>query len=127
MEAAGLSRTAFYRYFPDLESVRAPAHGAASPTELHAGLGRLAGSGRSRRASSPTRAGAFAAVYRDHGRLMQAFSDAAGAGPDVQGAWRRHARAVSSSRAWAHLDVPHRRRDGRSVTTRARRSARSRC
>jgi AcrR family transcriptional regulator len=86
MEVAGLGRTAFYRYFPDLESV-VLRHMAAIADELHAASAdwlvaedpdaQLMGSGRR-----------IAAVYRDHGRLIQAFSDAAGAGPDVHGAWR---------------------------------------
>jgi TetR/AcrR family transcriptional regulator, ethionamide resistance regulator len=86
MEVAGLSRTAFYRYFPDLESV-VLRHMAGIADELHVAAAdwlssddpdaQLLDSGRH-----------IARVYRDHGRLMQAFSDAAGAGPDVHAVWR---------------------------------------
>lgn len=86
MEVAGLGRTAFYRYFPDLESV-VLRHMAGIADELHAAArewlsaddpdAQLVGSGLR-----------IAGIYRDHGRLMQAFSDAAGAGPDVHDAWR---------------------------------------
>jgi TetR/AcrR family transcriptional regulator, ethionamide resistance regulator len=85
MNKAGLTRTAFYRYFPDLESVvvrlmeqlvdelrAASAQWLASDdpaTQLHESLLQ------------------FASVYRDHGRLMQAFYDAAGAGPDLKDLW----------------------------------------
>ncbi len=86
MDVAGLGRTAFYRYFPDLESVMLR-HMAGIAEELDAAAAdwlaaddpdaQLVESGRR-----------IARVYRDHGRLMQAFSDAAGAGPDVHDAWR---------------------------------------
>jgi TetR/AcrR family transcriptional regulator, ethionamide resistance regulator len=86
MEVAGLGRTAFYRYFHDLEGV-VLRHMAAITEELQAAssdwlsaedpVAQLTGSGRR-----------IAAVYRDHGRVMQAFSDAAGAGPDVHEVWR---------------------------------------
>ena len=85
MASAGLSRTAFYRYFPDLESVvtrlmatlvselRAASHlwlfSDDPETQLHDAVLH------------------FAAVYRDHGRLMQAFDEAAGAGPDLKQQW----------------------------------------
>ena len=85
MNKAGLTRTAFYRYFPDLESVvvrlmgqlvnemsAASAQWLTSPipaTQLRDSLLQLA------------------TVYRDHGRLMQAFYDAAGAGPDLKELW----------------------------------------
>ena len=85
MASAGLSRTAFYRYFPDLESVvtrlmatlvselRAASHrwlfSEDPETQLHDAVLH------------------FAAVYRDHGRLMQAFGEAAGAGPDLKQQW----------------------------------------
>jgi AcrR family transcriptional regulator len=86
MDVAGLGRTAFYRYFPDLESV-VLRHMDGIAAELHVASrdwlsaddpdAQLVGSGLR-----------IAAVYRDHGRLMQAFSEAAGAGPDVHDAWR---------------------------------------
>ena len=85
MASAGLSRTAFYRYFPDLESVvtrlmqtlvnelRAASRlwlfSDDPTTQLHDALLH------------------FAAVYRDHGRLMQAFEEAVGTGPDLKQLW----------------------------------------
>jgi AcrR family transcriptional regulator len=85
MASAGLSRTAFYRYFPDLESVvtrlmqtlvnelRAASRlwlfSDDPTTQLHDALLH------------------FAAVYRDHGRLMQAFAEAVGTGPDLKQLW----------------------------------------
>ena len=104
MEVAGLGRTAFYRYFPDLESV-VLRHMAGIADRAPRRVGRLAVGGRSRCPAATDAGRRIAAVYRDHGRLMQAFSDAAGAGPDVQGAWRAGARQASSSRAWRHLDA----------------------
>src|SRR5262249_23638119 len=85
MSSAGLGRTAFYRYFPDLESVvtrlmttlvgelREAAHewvDSENPeAQLHGSLLH------------------FASVYREHGRLMQAFDDAVGSGPDLRQQW----------------------------------------
>ena len=88
MAVTGLTRTAFYRYFPDLESVLLrlvqdiaselatvttrwieadPAEGRAAL--VHAGLG-------------------LAETYRTHGRLLAAFADAAAVSHDVDDAWR---------------------------------------
>ncbi len=86
MEAAGLGRTAFYRYFPDLESVvlRHMA-GIADEIALASYHWLTAEDPDAQLVDAGLR---IAAVYRDHGRVMQAFSDAAGAGPDVHQAWR---------------------------------------
>ncbi len=87
MDVAGLGRTAFYRYFPDLESV-VLRHMDGIAEELHAASRDWlsADDPDAQLVASGLR---IAAVYRDHGRLMQAFSQAAGAGPDVHEAWRR--------------------------------------
>jgi TetR/AcrR family transcriptional regulator, ethionamide resistance regulator len=86
MEVAGLGRTAFYRYFPDLESVilRHMA-GIADELSVPSQDWLTAADPDAQLLDSGLR---IAAVYRDHGRVMQAFSDAAGAGPDVHRAWR---------------------------------------
>jgi TetR/AcrR family transcriptional regulator, ethionamide resistance regulator len=86
MEVAGLGRTAFYRYFPDLESVILR-HMARIADELFVASQDwlTAADPDAQLVDSGLR---IAAVYRDHGRVMQGFSDAAGAGPDVQQAWR---------------------------------------
>ena len=87
MEVAGLSRTAFYRYFPDLESVVLRQMGAHRPTSCR--TPPRTGSGR--RIPTPSwsaRGGASPPSTGTTAVLMQAFSEAAGAGPDVQRTWR---------------------------------------
>ncbi len=86
MEVAGLGRTAFYRYFPDLESV-VLCHMAGISDKLFVAARDWLGAADpdAQLVDSGLR---IATVYRDHGRVMQAFSDAAGAGPDVHQAWR---------------------------------------
>lgn len=88
MRAAGLTRTAFYRYFPDLESVL-----LRRMTELHAELAHAAEvflnldaclEGAILAANT-----GLAGVYRDHGRILLAFADAAGRGPEIEEAWHR--------------------------------------
>jgi TetR/AcrR family transcriptional regulator, ethionamide resistance regulator len=86
MERAGLGRTAFYRYFPDLESVVLRHMAAIADEVFVASEDWLAAADPAAQlVDSGLR---IAAVYRDHGRVMQAFCDAAGAGPDVRDAWR---------------------------------------
>jgi AcrR family transcriptional regulator len=86
MRAAGLTRTAFYRYFPDLESVL-----LRRMSELHAELAEAADVFLNLDA---TLEGALVAahtglakVYQAHGRILLAFADAAGRGPEVERAW----------------------------------------
>lgn len=85
MAAAGLGRTAFYRYFHDLESVVVRLMGtlvdelseaSASWTSSDDAAGQLREAIRR-----------FASVYRDHGRLMKAFEDAAGANLRLKERW----------------------------------------
>jgi TetR/AcrR family transcriptional regulator, ethionamide resistance regulator len=85
MSAAGLSRTAFYRYFPDLESVVTRLMGTLVDELGEASRQWLF----SEHPQTQLRDSLlhFAAVYRDHGRLMQAFYDAAGGGPDLRQQW----------------------------------------
>ena len=86
MEVTGLGRTAFYRYFPDLERV-VLRHMAGIAEDLHAASREWFSADHpdAQLVDSGLR---IAAVYRDHGRLMQAFSEASVAGPDVRDAWR---------------------------------------
>ncbi len=85
MGKAGLTRTAFYRYFPDLEAVVVRLMGQLVDELREAAAQWLA----SEDPTSQLRDSLlqFATVYRDHGRLMQAFYDAAGAGPDLKDLW----------------------------------------
>ena len=88
MTSAGLTRTAFYRYFPDLESVLlrlvediADELAAATTRWIEAdpadGRAALVDAGLE-----------LAETYRTHGRLLAAFADAAAVSPDVDDAWR---------------------------------------
>ncbi len=86
MEAAGLGRTAFYRYFPDLESVVLRHIEGVAHELFEASQHWLSAEDPDARLIDTGLR--IAAVYRDHGRVMQAFSDAAGAGPDVHQVWR---------------------------------------
>jgi AcrR family transcriptional regulator len=85
MSKAGLTRTAFYRYFPDLESVVVRLMGHLVDELQHASAQWLASEDPAAQLHDSLLL--FAAVYRDHGRLMQAFYDAAGAGPDLKDLW----------------------------------------
>jgi len=85
MARTGLGRTAFYRYFPDLESVLL-LHIERISGELHAPSDRWLSS------SDPNAlvgdaALRMAQVYADSGRLIRAFSHSAGGGEDVEAAW----------------------------------------
>ncbi len=85
MASAGLSRTAFYRYFPDLESVVTRLMGALV-NELRAAARRWLFSDNPETQLHDALVH-FAAVYRDHGRLMRAFDDAARSGADLKQRW----------------------------------------
>ena len=85
MVAAGLSRTAFYRYFPDLESVVVRLMGQLVDDLHAASAGWLASDDPAKQLHDSLMK--FADVYREHGRIMQAFYDACGAGPDLKDLW----------------------------------------
>jgi AcrR family transcriptional regulator len=86
MREAGLTRTAFYRYFPDLESVL-----LRRMSELHAELAEAADIFLNLDATlEGTLLAAhrgLARVYQEHGRILLAFADAAGRGPEIEAAW----------------------------------------
>lgn len=86
---AGLGRTAFYRYFPDLETVLLRRL-AVIDAELQDATDRwlVAGDGIDARASLGAAALALATVYRRHAPLLRAFAEAAAAGAEVEAAWR---------------------------------------
>jgi AcrR family transcriptional regulator len=86
---SGLGRTAFYRYFPDLETVL-----LRRLAQIDQELGDATDSWLE---PSPevepeeglaTAALALAVVYRRHAALLRAFAEAAAAGADVEAAWR---------------------------------------
>lgn len=88
MKKAGLTRTAFYRYFPDLEAIL-----LRRMSELHAELAVAANLWLDLDAE-PTgsiMAGntGLAEVYYHHGRILLAFADAAGRGPEIEKAWHK--------------------------------------
>jgi len=84
MTVAGLGRTAFYRYFPDLEAVLLRLMSEVA--------GEIAAAARIwLRGEDPKAMGAagvaLASVYERRGRLLLAFADAAAAGPELEGVW----------------------------------------
>ncbi|MDE3205336.1 MAG: TetR/AcrR family transcriptional regulator [Acidobacteriota bacterium] len=86
MTRAGLTRTAFYRYFPDLEAVllRQLLHARGE-------LGRAADLWLNidvdpREGLLPA-ATALAEVFCQHGRLLLALADASAGSPDIEQAW----------------------------------------
>ena len=85
MAATGLGRTAFYRYFPDLESVVERLM-AAMMEEIWAASAQwiLSEDPMTPLADAIRR---LVAVYRDHGRVLQAFEDAARAGSELRVRW----------------------------------------
>jgi TetR/AcrR family transcriptional regulator, ethionamide resistance regulator len=85
MSKAGLTRTAFYRYFPDLEAVVVRLMGQLVDELQVASSQWLSSDDPSSELHDSLLQ--FSSVYRDHGRLMQAFYDAAGAGPDLKDLW----------------------------------------
>lgn len=86
MGNAGLTRTAFYRYFPDLEAVL-----LRRMSELRSELAEAAD--RWLDFGTDPEQGIFdanlglAEVYAAHGRILLAFADAAGRGPEIERAW----------------------------------------
>lgn len=113
MATAGLGRTAFYRYFPDLESVMTRLmHGLLA--ELREASQQWVSSDQPQEQLYASLLH-FAGVYRDHGRLMQAFSEATGSDPDLRQQWgltlselvgpiERHVLALTEA---GQVDVEH--------------------
>ncbi|MHB1444764.1 MAG: TetR/AcrR family transcriptional regulator [Acidimicrobiales bacterium] len=86
MAHAGLSRTTFYRYFPDLEAVL-----LRQLVSAHAELGQAAdlwlNLDADPRGGLLPAATALAEVFRRHGRLLLALADASAGSPDIEEAW----------------------------------------
>jgi AcrR family transcriptional regulator len=87
MTATGLSRTAFYRYFPDLQAVLLRRMTEIAE-ELQAACALWLGPGADARTGLLDGARGLADVYRRHGRLLLAYNDAASSAPEVAAAWR---------------------------------------
>lgn len=86
MAAAGLSRTAFYRYFPDLEEVLLRLMSDVADELAQASTYWLNGADH---IDSMLESGsALAKVYESRGRVVLAFTDAASSGIDIERAWR---------------------------------------
>ncbi|MHB1777545.1 MAG: TetR/AcrR family transcriptional regulator [Acidimicrobiales bacterium] len=86
MARAGLTRTAFYRYFPDLEGVL-----LRQLLHVRGELGQAADLWLNKDVD-PTEgllpaATALAQVFCQHGRLLLALADASAGSPDIEQAW----------------------------------------
>jgi AcrR family transcriptional regulator len=88
MASTGLTRTAFYRYFPDLEALLVQRMSEVA-VEIRAAADRWLEASRDPRTTIYDSALAMAEVYRRHGRLLLAYSDAATTGDRVGIAWRQ--------------------------------------
>ena len=88
MASAGLTRTAFYRYFPDLESVLLRLS-KRSPTKSPPHHALVSSRSRRRPRRAHRRRSRPRADVRTHGRLLAAFVDAAATATDVdKRGWR---------------------------------------
>ena len=86
MSATGLSRTAFYRYFPDLEAVMLRLmDDTEGRLSIAAGKWILA---EDPRAILVDVARELAEIYQSDGRIILAFADAAAGATDLEAAWR---------------------------------------
>jgi AcrR family transcriptional regulator len=86
MARAGLTRTAFYRYFPDLDAVL-----LRQLLHVRDELGKAADLWLNKdvdpREGLLPAASALAEVFCAHGRLLLALADAAAGSPDIEQAW----------------------------------------
>ncbi len=85
MAAAGLGRTAFYRYFHDLESVVVRLMGTLVEEMSEVSTDWIAADDPAGQLRESIRR--FASVYRDHGRLLKAFDQAAGLSVNLNELW----------------------------------------
>jgi len=86
MTRAGLTRTAFYRYFPDLEAVLIR-HLMSAQAELGRAADLWLSLDADPRGGLLPAATALAEVFRRHGRLLLALSDASAGSPDIEATW----------------------------------------
>ncbi len=85
MATTQLGRTAFYRYFPDLESVVERLMGGLIDDIWSASTEWLLSDDPMAPLTDAIRR--LVVVYRDHGRVLQAFEDAARAGSELRAKW----------------------------------------
>ncbi len=102
MASTGLTRTSFYRYFPDLEGVL-----LRWLAELGDELRRTADSWLQDPSTGLEVGVEFVVLYKEHGRLLLAFEQAAGAGTEIDGAWRSVLEAFSQRYAEFITDLCH--------------------
>ncbi len=86
MARAGLTRTAFYRYFPDLEAVLLRQLLSAQG-ELRQAADLWLNKDVDPREGLLAAATALAEVFSKHGRLLLALADASAGSPDIEAAW----------------------------------------
>lgn len=86
MARAGLTRTAFYRYFPDLEAVLLR-HLLHAQGELGQAADLWLNIDVDPREGLLPAATALAEVFCQHGRLLLALADASAGSPDIEQAW----------------------------------------
>jgi TetR/AcrR family transcriptional regulator, ethionamide resistance regulator len=92
MASTALTRTSFYRYFPDLEAVL-----LRLLSELGDELRRTADSWLQDPSTGLEAGIEFVTLYKVHGRLLLAFEQAAGAGTEIDAAWRSVIEAFTHS------------------------------
>ena len=92
MASTALTRTSFYRYFSDLEAVL-----LRLLSELGDELRRTADSWLQDPSTGLEAGVEFVTLYKEHGRLLLAFEQAAGAGTEIDSAWRSVIEAFTDS------------------------------
>jgi AcrR family transcriptional regulator len=109
MASTGMTRTAFYRYFPDLEAVLLRRL-AQVADELREAADRWLDPAADPDDGLVDAGRALARVYQRHGRLLLAYTDAASGSPDLAAAWRAMVQTFvepTRTRIIGLSDVPH--------------------
>ncbi len=122
MATAGMARTTFYRYFPDLEAILLLGIESIAEEVRAASNLWLETSGDPDAALEESGIGLIEA-YRRHGRLLLAFNDAAATAPQVEEAWRdsidgfidRAAKRITNLNRSGRTDVAHPRQTARAL------------
>lgn len=90
MASTGLSRTTFYRYFPDLDAVLLRRFG-----QIGGELGQAADSWLQDPRTGLEAGFEFVTMVKDHARLLLAFDQAAGTGTEIGETWRAFVRDIT--------------------------------